>query len=76
MPWHRLRELARRTLRTLILLAWLAAGAQGYGFSSLAGLTLTVVSWRWARRSLRNRGWAHRTALRTPAWTRRLLLGE
>jgi hypothetical protein len=76
MPWHRLREHARRTVRTLVLLAWLAAGAQGYGASSLAGLTLTVVSWRWVRRSLRNRGWAYRTTMRAPTWARRLLLGE
>jgi hypothetical protein len=73
---HLLGELPRRTVRTMFLLAWIAAGAQGYGVSALAGLTLTVGSWRWARRSWRNRGWAYRTAIRAPAWARRLLLGE
>jgi hypothetical protein len=76
MPWHLLREHARRAVRTLVLLAWLAAGAQGYGITSLMGLALTVGSWRWARRSWRNRGWVYRTAIRAPSWARRLLFGE
>jgi hypothetical protein len=76
MPWHLVREHAHRAVRTLVLLAWLAAGAQGYGITSLLGLTLTVGSWQWTRRSWRNRSWVYRTATRAPAWARRLLSGE
>lgn len=60
----------------MVLLAWLAAGAQGYGFNSLAGLVLTIGVWRWTRRSWRNRGWAYKAAMRAPLWMRRLALGH
>lgn len=76
MLWHLPGRLARRAVRWMVLLAWLAAGAQGYGITSLMGLALTVGSWRWARRSWRNRGWIYRTAIRAPSWARRLLFGE
>jgi hypothetical protein len=47
MPWHLVREHARRAVQTLVFLAWFAARAQGYGITSLLGLTLTVGSWQW-----------------------------
>ncbi len=76
MLWRLLRELPRRTVRTMLLLAWLAAGAQGYGASSLIGLIVTFGGWRWARRSLRDRGWAYETAMRMPSWVRWIVIGH
>ena len=37
MLWRLPGLLLRRTLRTMLLLTWLAAGAQGYGFDPLVG---------------------------------------
>lgn len=72
---HLLGELPRRTVRTMFLLAWIAAGTQGYGASSLIGLTVTLGAWRWARHSWRDRGWAYKAAMHTPWWVRRLVIG-
>jgi hypothetical protein len=75
MLWRLPGLLLRRTLRTMLLLTWLAAGAQGYGFNPLIGLTLTLGVRRWARHSWRRRGWAYQAVMRPPWWVRRLLLG-
>jgi hypothetical protein len=72
---HLLEALLRRTLRTMLLLSWISAGAHGYGANPLIGLTLTLGVWRWARHSWRRRGWAYQAAMRLPWWVRRLVLG-
>lgn len=76
MPSRLPGVLLRRTLRTMLLLTWLAAGTHGYGANPLIGLTLTLGVWRWARHSWRKHGWAYNAAMHTPWWVRRLVLGS
>jgi hypothetical protein len=72
---HLISALLRRTVHTMLLLTWVAAGAHGYGANPIIGLMVTLGVWRWARCSWRGRGWAYTAAMHTPWWVRRLVLG-
>lgn len=76
MHWHRSGWLLRRTLRTMVLLSLLAAGAQGYGARAPLGLIATLGVWCWARRSWRSRGKLYSTAMCIPMWVQRVLFGS